>query len=173
MSAPRCLLLALGLIAASWTDLRQRKIPNRLTVPLAAAGLVLALLDRHLLGALGAMAFGLVLGVVLWLLGIFRAGDAKLSAALGALTASWLWVLDSLCWAVVLGGGIGLLLLLVRGELLSRLKRVWDHLRFLLMDRSFHPYVPQKGTEGELPFAPFVALGTLLACFVPLWQDLL
>ena len=36
MNAVRYTLLAAGLLAASWTDWKLRKIPNRLTVPLPA-----------------------------------------------------------------------------------------------------------------------------------------
>ena len=88
MTAVRYVLLAAGLLAAACTDWKRRRIPNRLTVAMAATGILLGVLMgglSGLLGSLGGLAAGLAVGVILWLLKIFRAGDAKLLAALGAM----------------------------------------------------------------------------------------
>ena len=170
MDAIRYTLLAAGLLAASWTDWKLRKIPNRLTVPLAAAGVLLSLVAggvSGLLGSLGGLAAGLCAGVVLWLLNIFRAGDAKLLAALGAMMG-WRWLATCFAYGLVAGGAAGILLLLVRGQLLQRMKRLWSYGKLLLFSRRFSPYQPEKESEGELPFAPFLAVGGLLACLFPL-----
>ena len=78
--------LVLLVCAAAWSDVRSRRVPNRLTV----AGLLIALSLRVLLGLLplwqGVLGAGLALGIsiVLFALGIIGGGDAKLLTAVGA-----------------------------------------------------------------------------------------
>ncbi|MDY5611918.1 A24 family peptidase [Dysosmobacter sp.] len=114
MAAVRYALLAAGLLAASWTDWKRRRIPNRLSVTMAAAGVLLGLVTGGLsvlLGSLGGLAAGLTVGVILWLLKTFRAGDAKLLAALGAMMG-WRWLVACFlsdytgCCPDVLGGSL-------------------------------------------------------------------
>ncbi|ADG78592.1 Peptidase A24A prepilin type IV OS=Tsukamurella paurometabola (strain ATCC 8368 / DSM / CCUG 35730 / CIP 100753 / JCM 10117 / KCTC 9821 / NBRC 16120 / NCIMB 702349 / NCTC 13040) OX=521096 GN=Tpau_1980 PE=3 SV=1 [Tsukamurella paurometabola] len=73
--------------ALCWFDVRQRRLPNALTVPAAACG-VIAALTLALCGAPSALAgMGLWGGtyLVVFLLGGVGAGDVKLAPALGAL----------------------------------------------------------------------------------------
>src|ERR1700743_2106458 len=76
---------------ASVSDIRERKIPNWLTGPALLTGLVLHLcLDGlHGLGA-SALAAAIAGGIFLlfYIAGGMGAGDVKLMAALGALSAS-------------------------------------------------------------------------------------
>ena len=170
MLLARYVLLAAGLAAASWTDCRQRKIPNQLTVAMALAGLLLSVpisgfsgLVQNVVGFLA----GLVFGMLLWLLHLFRAGDAKLLAALGAVMG-WFWLANCFFWALLLGAVVGCVLLCVKGQFAGRMKRLWQYLKLLVLSRSFSPYQPADST-GELPFAPCLALGALLACLTPLF----
>ena len=170
MTAVRYVLLAAGLLAAAWTDWKRRRIPNRLTVAMAATGILLGVLMgglSGLLGSLGGLAAGLAVGVSLWLLKIFRAGDAKLLAALGAMMG-WRWLAACFLYGVVTGAAAGILLLLFKGQLLQRLARLWSYFKSLLLTQRYSPYQPEKEHEGELPFAPFLAIGGLLACLFPL-----
>ena len=93
LASQGALLLALaGLAAACFTDLRSRRIPNRLNVFLAvgllslhiSAGGVSGLIDA---GLAFAICFGL--GLLFYLLGALGAGDVKLLGAISlALDAS-------------------------------------------------------------------------------------
>lgn len=68
-------------------DLYTRRVPNTLTMGIAAAGIAMAALDVTNLGVAGALA-GFALGLVLMLpghvIGATGAGDVKLFAAFGA-----------------------------------------------------------------------------------------
>lgn len=167
----RFFLTALVLLWASFEDLKRQRIPNFLTVGAACAGFVLALFSgwqafkASLIGFLAA----LLLGIFLWLLGAFRAGDAKLYAALGMLLG-WRGVLDCFLWSMLAAGSVGFLLLLLRGELRNRLKRLWGYCKLLFFTRRFVPYSPQPGTEHEFPLAPSIALGWLISLCVPLFR---
>ncbi len=80
---------AVGIVASAlggWFDLRQRKVPNALTLPLMALALALAgvrvALGRWGLAELGAIALVWAVCLAAWLLRLFGGGDAKLAMGL-------------------------------------------------------------------------------------------
>ncbi len=75
-----------ALLAASTIDLRERRIPNRITYPGTAVALVLAALSSALLDALAGLAFGAGITGLVYIVGRGRLGmgDVKLSAMAGA-----------------------------------------------------------------------------------------
>jgi len=89
-------LAVFAVLVACYTDLRWKLIPNRLTLPLVAAGVIFHLIvglwrgDLWVAtsGALGG-GFAFVLGYALWLAGGWAGGDVKLFAALGALLPTY------------------------------------------------------------------------------------
>jgi len=88
-------------------DVRSRRIPNRLTVPLCLAGLLFGLLSGGWNG-LGESFTGLLIAglpfFLLWMIGGGGAGDAKMMFAIGA----WLGTSDAFVAAIAVGiaGGI-------------------------------------------------------------------
>ncbi len=79
-------LYLLLLAIVSYTDLRWRRIPNRLIYPAILVALVAAFLDSTLLSSLaGGLAGALIFGLPTILLGSHRAGagDAKLAVFMG------------------------------------------------------------------------------------------
>lgn len=170
LTAGKFVALFAGLICAVWSDCKKRKIPNRLTVSMAAVGLLLAALNGFgaaKQAALG-LLFGLTLGVVFWLLHIIRAGDAKLLSAVGAMMGTR-WLLNELTWALLSGLAVGVIILIRKREFHSRLCRVWDYFKGLLYSRRFSAYEPLKETEGELPFAIPMLLGAVIALLYRPW----
>ena len=110
-------LLLLAAVCVS--DVRTRRIPNRLVLVIAAFGLAFSLATAPVLPGLGRAAAGLALGLVIWLpLYAFRllgAGDVKFFAAAAAwlgpggavqaaLLAALFGGLLSAIWFVRLGG---------------------------------------------------------------------
>lgn len=83
------ILLASFLAIAAWLDIRHRRLPNWLSATTAVAGLGSTLLIGGI-GALGShalhLAVALALGMFLFRMGVFGAGDAKFYAA----CAAWL-----------------------------------------------------------------------------------
>lgn len=82
----------IGLITATYTDLKERIVPNKLNYGLAIIGLILFLIQSILQNSplpfiysfLG-MGIGFFFGWVMWKIGIFAGGDVKLFMGLGAL----------------------------------------------------------------------------------------
>ena len=132
----RLIALAVLTIGACLWDLRFRQIPNRLTGPIAAAGLGLALLDGGWVG--GGWAFaGLASGAALFLLpvslGYVGAGDLKMVAAAGTILGP-MGTLQGVLLGSVFGGIWAVLWIGVKG---------WG--------------------KANLPYAPPLALGVMVA----------
>lgn len=140
-------LLALCLACAVATDLRERRIGNRLVACGLGAALAVALWrvaepgGPGLGAALGGWAGGLLLGglllLPLHLLGGMAAGDVKLMAMAGAFLG------PALAWQAALGS-------LVAGGVLALGWLAWHAARRLVAPRRY-------------PYAPAIALGCALA----------
>jgi prepilin peptidase CpaA len=82
------IIVVVLVVAAAWSDVRTRRIPNVLTGVGAAIGLTLHVADAGLPGAvtsLEGMVLGLALAIAFFLARGMGAGDVKLLAAIGAL----------------------------------------------------------------------------------------
>ena len=137
-------LMAL-LVALAAIDLRHRTLPNALTLPGLATGLLFAAagwtvgLRAAVAGALvGALA---VVALALASRGGVGMGDAKLLAMIGAYLGPWV-AAGALVWGSLAGTIVGIGLVLAR----------------------------KVGLREPVPFGPFLALGALLAALtVPAW----
>ncbi|HHY40267.1 MAG TPA: prepilin peptidase [Syntrophaceticus sp.] len=108
------------------TDLRERKIYNKVVFPAVAAGIVLNTAQLGLPGLRTSIA-GFITGILLFLvpfaLGGLGAGDVKLLGSVGALKGPLFAVYAALA-AALIGGVLALLVLLWQRKLLSTLKRL-------------------------------------------------
>ncbi len=143
-------VLSYVLIVVSFIDLDLRIIPDRVTLPGIAVGLILApylgltTFGGSLLGAVvggGALYLIAIAGTAAFGKESMGGGDIKLAAMLGAFLG-WQAVLLLLFVAFLSGAVAGVILLAVRG----------------------------KDCEHAIPFGPFIAFGTLLAV---VWGDAL
>jgi leader peptidase (prepilin peptidase)/N-methyltransferase len=106
----------LVLLTLASTDFHRRRIPNKLTYPAAMAAMAVcwAWPDRSIAEiAIGATA-ALAVAVLLVFLR-FGGGDSKLVVVIGLLVG-WPGVMPAILYGVVLGGGVALALLFVRGR---------------------------------------------------------
>lgn len=117
---------------AALSDIRTRKVPNKLTIPVFLLGLVYQLVFHRWLGLADAAAgFGIGFGTlfVLWLIGGGGGGDVKLMGALGV----WLGFRSTLMvmilsTAIVIVGTLGVMIysVCVRGMSGTRSKYFAD-----------------------------------------------
>lgn len=113
---PPVLVAALACAWACWTDVREGKIYNALTLPMIVVGVVMNVaLGSWQAGLLG-VAAGWALYYPLWLLGVQRGGDAKLWMGLGALLGPW-FLLEGSAWYAPLYLIAGLGMLVFKGRL--------------------------------------------------------
>jgi prepilin peptidase CpaA len=149
--------LIAGLLYAVLTDLRSRRISNRLTFPAMLLGLVAnTALDgwgglQH--SALG-WAAGLGIMLIPFVLGAMGAGDVKLLAAIGAVKGPE-FVLVAALYACVAGG-------LLAVYYVIKERRVKNTVRYLSCGWLW----ALKGNgpkAGAIPYAPAIAAGVVLA----------
>jgi prepilin peptidase CpaA len=154
-------------VAACWFDVRTRRIPNWLTFPAAALGLIAATVFHSGPGTVSSAA-GLLLGLALFFpifaLKGLGAGDVKLMGALGA----WLGtsVIFGVAFYTALAGGILGTILIVRHRYGSQAMR---NLWVLLMHwrvfgiRPLDSLTLETSSGPKLPYALPIAAGVMLA----------
>jgi len=156
---------------AAWFDLRTGLIPNRLTLPAMAAGLATAagggLLIHGWTGfgaGLAAASIGLLAGLipfaVLFLSGLgLGGGDAKLMGAVGALSASWVCVLGTSIYALILAMLMATVLMARHGLMLRTLQRILT--AGLTASAGVRPTMPSD--SPRVPFAAAAFIGAAVA----------
>jgi prepilin peptidase CpaA len=165
--------LALAVIAAVF-DVRQRRIPNRLTYP----GIVLGLVLRGLLfgwKGLGSAVAGLLLagGVMLLFYAVraMGAGDVKLMAAVGSLVGPGHAVVVLLATAIC-GGVMAIGYAVYRGQMWATVRNVASVLRFhAWAGLQAHPELNlDNPTALRMPYGLAIAAGTLYALLLMWWR---
>jgi prepilin peptidase CpaA len=137
------------LAVATFTDLRNRRIPNWLVVPFLVAGIGTSVWRQgwHGLGySFAGLGLGLLLYGFLFWMGGMGAGDVKLAAAIGA----WIGPSQLFIALIVTAMAGGLMVLgwaLFGGFLKDLFKGAGDHLK------------------RKMPYAPAIAIGTLVSFF--------
>jgi prepilin peptidase CpaA len=157
------------LAVATFTDLRSRRIPNWLVFPFLLAGIVVSawLQGWHGVGqSFAGLGLGLLIYGSLFWMGGMGAGDVKLCAAIGAwigpsqlflalVIAGMAGGIMVLCWAAF--GGFLKELFTGAGDLVFGWKK-----RGTLRDPELALTNPMK---RKMPYAPAIAIGTLMSFF--------
>jgi prepilin peptidase CpaA len=157
--------LALGLVVAAITDVREGRIPNWLTGSLAVFGIGVNSLaygwDGFLFG-LGGLIMGLVCLIFFYLKGGMGAGDVKLLGAIGTILGPG-QVVFAFAFAAMLGGLYSLALLSNQGGM----RHAWDRMFLLLSTLKVTRTIPVSDasipTEPKLRYALVLGLGTVIA----------
>ena len=157
--------------AATYTDLRWRRIPNYLTFPAIGSGLILYLVTGGWEGLLLSVSGALLAPSILSLLHGGKGpgmGDIKLAAALGALLGPSL-------------GTVAMLLSMIVGGLLAAVwvSKEWgffghgwfgNSIRRVLFRQDGGTTGARKDVSGvAIPYGLALAVGTLLTLVVCLW----
>lgn len=158
---PQAFAAALGCAIAVVTDVRTGKIHNALTFPMMAVGLVMnASLGDWMFGAYGLVAATLV-HYPLWLLGVQKAGDAKLIMGIGALLGPW-FVLECSLWYALVYIPVGAIILAISGNLRNMLVAVkWMFMSVTGMTEEEAP------PPTMLRTAPIITAAAIVAFLTP------
>jgi prepilin peptidase CpaA len=157
------------LAVATFTDLRSRRIPNWLVLPFMFAGVAVSgwFHGWHGFGqSLAGLGLGaLLFGVLSWMGGMGM-GDVKLCAAIGA----WIGPSQLMTALVITGiaGGVMALGWAVAGGFVGELFVGTGELIFGLKDRGLRPHpelVLGNPKARKMPYAPAIAIGTLVSFF--------
>jgi len=158
-----------ALLLITFVDFDHQFIPDEISLP----GIVVGLAASFLTGAptpreavLGALVGGGALWLVAW--SYMRAtgvegmglGDVKLLAMIGAFLG-WRAIPAVLIVASLTGSAVGLVLIVIqRGPAARRAIRT-------LGPTALVPFLRRASRRTELPFGPYLALGALMALYVP------
>lgn len=161
MTVVAALVIGAG-VAATLIDIRQRRVPNALTMGLASVGLLLAITKFGAVsvgGALGGLALGLALLLPAHMFGATGAGDVKLLAAFGALLGP-AGVFDAFLRAAILGGVLALGVALWRGRLRETL--YGTAMLVTTRSREVTAMIEHPAANNRFPYAPAIASGAAL-----------
>lgn len=155
-------IVAAGAGTGAVIDLRVRRVPNALTVSLAALGVAVALAGLGRVGV-GAALAGCLVGLLVmlpgYLLGATGGGDVKLLAAAGTLLGP-----AGILWAFLYTLLAGAALALVVSALRRRLRRTVDETMWLVFSRGANvPAIEDPRANNRFAYAPAIAIGAVLA----------
>ena len=147
------IILFATLIIAVITDLKTRKIYDKLTIPVAVIGLALNGVFFGFSG-LKNSAIGWVVGVAIFMMFGLGGGDVKLMGAVGALKG-WLFTLTSVTYIGITGGFIVIVYLIWKGKMLSTLINSFN----MIFKRS--EFKKESTEKIYLPYGPMILIGII------------
>lgn len=165
MGVARGLALSALLAAACVSDLRARRIPNRLVLITAVIGMLFAFAGHGWMGGLARGGGGLVTGLAIWFpffaFGMLGAGDVKLFAAsatfLGARAA-----VEGALYTALYGGVLAAVFMIVNSG--------WSVTAFRIGNAAHQPMLLRQEPNAHgrrLPYALAIAAGVLSALWLP------
>lgn len=165
MDVARGMALSVLLAAACLSDLRARRIPNRLVLVVAAIGIVFALAGEGWLGGAARAGGGMVTGLAIWFpffaFGMLGAGDVKLFAAsatfLGARAA-----VEGALYTALYGGLLAAVFMVANSG--------WTAAAFRIGHAVHQPMLLRQAPSRHgrrLPYALAISAGVLTALWWP------
>ncbi len=156
-------VLGAMLVGAVVSDLRERRVSNKLNLALLSVGVLVAFLTREVGDGARQIALGVLLALVIWFpMFAFRlmgAGDVKLMAASGA-WLGWQGVVIASLATGIFGGMLGVFWLLRSHGALSAMQTMATAVR-APGTLKLRPYEARE----RVPYALAVAAGVCLAWF--------
>jgi prepilin peptidase CpaA len=152
----------------TYTDVRYRRIPNKLVLVTLIAGLTLNGIfggTHGLLISLGgfALAFGLMF--MLHVFGTMGAGDVKLFAAIGAVNTVRL-VLPTLLIVALTGGVLAVIKMIYSGRVRATMFGVFQFFYGLLPGQTVPRFDIPEDRSYTLPYAVPICFGSLISFFM-------
>ncbi len=148
--------------AASFTDLKTRKIPNKLTFSAMLAGMVFNLVLFGFKGLAGSF-LGILMGFAAFLffaIGALKAGDVKLYMAIGAFTG-WHFCGYAIVYSILVGGVAAFVFMLLRKSGRTALKNLKNYFVNMFYTRRFYMYQPQEASS-YFSFGCCILAGTVI-----------
>jgi len=168
-------LAATVAVSAAISDVKERRIPNLLTYPALAAGLLLQGMLHGwrglLLGAGGGLLFGGTF-LLFYLVRAMGAGDVKLAAALGCIVGSSA-VLPVMLATALAGGALAIFFMALSGRVFETLRNtLWVAGFHVQHGLQMHPVVNlDNPTALRMPYGLAFAAGTLYwSVFLQVWR---
>ena len=153
------IVVVILIIIAAYTDIKERKIYDKLTFPTMALGLILGYVSAGFAGLKGA-AFGLFIGFAIFVLpcelGAVGGGDGKLMMAVGALTGYPFIIVASLL-------GFALTVFQTIYMIAKRPGGFRAFFASIASGSLFFTSYEDRPKEQNVPLGVYLALGTFIA----------
>jgi prepilin peptidase CpaA len=162
------LLMALLAICVI-TDLKERKIYNKVLLPGLITGLILNSATGGISGlgyALIGTAVGFSILLIPYFLGGMGAGDVKLLAVIGGLKGT-VFVLTTAVYMALAGGILALFVLFFRKGALNRIKQIGNFLGGLRSGMRIPISFDKESLNATYPYGVAIAIGAAAAVFFP------
>lgn len=161
-------VMAIMVAIAVYTDVRQGKIFNGLTLPCAIAGIIINAAYGGLEGVFDSL-LGMAVGFGMFLFSalfgrILGGGDVKLLMAIGAIQGPQ-FLFWTIIYMAIIGGALAIGISLWRKDLLASLRRLFGGLSMRLFAGTRVDIAETKAV-ARLPYAIPIALGSLTAVYV-------
>jgi len=166
------LILFFILIIAVISDIKSRKIPNKLTFPAIILGLVINLVisfieKKSLLMSLRLSLLGFITGIGIYFIpfaiGGFGAGDVKLIAAVGSFMGTRFTLLAGI-YSFIIGGVLAILLLLIKTISGNKEENLNNSIKNIFNFFTYKTHIiPSKST---LPFSFSIFLSVILRLYI-------
>jgi prepilin peptidase CpaA len=157
------ILLFVLLIICVVTDLRERKIYNKILLPVIIIAIFYHLFTSGISGLVASILgclVGLFILLIPYLMGGMGAGDVKLLAVIGAIKGTSFVLMTSLNMAIV-GAVIGLCILLFRKGFIARIKNVLYLLMFKGQFGEGSLLFDKEGLKTTYPYGVAIAMGAI------------
>lgn len=152
--------------AASITDLKTRKIPNKLTFSAMLAGLACNLILFGFKGLIGSF-LGILMGFaafIFFAIGALKAGDVKLYMAIGAFTG-WRFCGYAIVYSILVGGVAAFIFMLLRKSGRTALKNLKNYFMNMFYTHHFYMYQSQD-TSSYFSFGCCILVGLVITWLV-------
>jgi prepilin peptidase CpaA len=163
--SPAFVALTAGALTATIVDIRSRRIPNALTVSMAAAGLGLAAAGMSGVSVAASIA-GLVTGLLLmtpgYALGATGTGDVKLMAAVGAIVGIQV-VVTAFLFTALAGGILAIAVAIRRRRLADTLSGTG---RLIAAPADARREITGAAPASRFAYGPAIAIGSVLAALM-------
>jgi len=148
--------------ASAFVDLRSRRVPNPLTIGVAALGVALAASGHGSTtvgGAIAGFAAGLLLMLPGHVIGATGAGDVKLLAAFGTLLGPG-GIFFAFLYTSIAGGVLALAVAIRRRRLAATVERA---ARLVHTAGANVAEIEHPAADNRFAYAPAIAVGTFVA----------
>lgn len=162
------LLMALLAICV-FTDLKERKIYNKILLPF----LILAFVNHLVTGGISGLgitlagtAVGFAILLIPYFMGGMGAGDVKLLAVIGALKGT-VFVLTAAVYMALAGGILALFVLLFRKGALNRIMQIFIFFGGLRSGMKIPLFLEKDALNATYPYGIAIAIGAVAAAIFP------
>lgn len=162
------ILLIITLIICCITDLRVRKIYNKIIFPILFSVFLLHLILNGFSGLKVSM-FGFISGVAIlvipFILGGLGAGDVKLLALIGAIKGS-IFAVNTALYMFIIGGAIALIIIIFQKETINFFKSLFFCLGGLINGHHYKLEFSTKPFLKKFPYSIAIAGGAVVSLIV-------